>query len=137
MKSFLCIVPQVSTAHHETPWALKRIKLQLYFICILSWIWTSISDLPSLKINVQTFFLEKVWLRNILPTYNLDICPKFRIFFNPLLIRMILISCSVNCKLNKEYQEAGNCAFFLMVFGHFEMVSSKIPRSFTYVSNFR
>ena len=40
-------------------------------------------------------------------------------------------------QLNKEYQEAGNCAFFLMVFGHFEMVSSKIPRSFTYVSNFR
>ena len=40
-----------------------------------------ISDLPTLRIHVQTFFLEKVWLRNILPTYNLRICPKFRSFF--------------------------------------------------------
>ena len=27
------------------------------------------------------FFLEKVWLRNTLPTCSLDICPNFRSFF--------------------------------------------------------
>ena len=27
------------------------------------------------------FFLEKVWLEDTLPTYSLDICPKFRSFF--------------------------------------------------------
>ena len=35
--------------------------------------------LPS-SLVCPNFFLEKVWLRNILPTYNLDICPKFRSF---------------------------------------------------------
>ena len=25
--------------------------------------------------------MEKVWLRNTLPTYDLDICPNFRSFF--------------------------------------------------------
>ena len=50
-------------------------------LCILSLVWTSTSDLPILKIYVQTFFLEKVWLRNTLPTFNLDICPNFRSFF--------------------------------------------------------
>ena len=29
---------------------------------------------------LSKLFLEKVWLRNTLPTYNLDICPKYRIF---------------------------------------------------------
>ena len=33
------------------------------------------------KMYVQTFILEKVWLRNTLPNYNLYICPKFRSFF--------------------------------------------------------
>ena len=27
------------------------------------------------------FFLEEVWLEDTLPTYSLDICPKFRSFF--------------------------------------------------------
>ena len=44
-------------------------------------VWTSIADLPTSKFVVQTFFLEKVWLRNTLPTYDLDICPNFRSFF--------------------------------------------------------
>ena len=44
-------------------------------------VWTSISDLPTSKFVVQTFFLEKVWHRNTLPTYDLDICPNFRSFF--------------------------------------------------------
>jgi len=43
-------------------------------------VWTSIADLPTSKFFVQTFFLEKVWLRNTLPTYDLDICPNFRSF---------------------------------------------------------
>ena len=30
----------------------------------------------------KLFFLEKVWLRNTLPTYNLEICPTFRSFFS-------------------------------------------------------
>ena len=37
--------------------------------------------LPYHKKFVQTFFLEKVWLYNTLPTYSLDICPKFVVFF--------------------------------------------------------
>ena len=44
-------------------------------------VWTSIADLPTSNFFVQTFFLEKVWLRNTLPTYDLDICPNFRSFF--------------------------------------------------------
>ena len=40
----------------------------------------SISDLPTQKRFVQTFSLEKVWLRNTLPTYDLDLCPKLIIF---------------------------------------------------------
>ena len=44
-------------------------------------VWTSIADLPTSNFVVQTFFLEKVWLRNTLPTYDLDICPNFRSFF--------------------------------------------------------
>ena len=44
-------------------------------------VWTSIADLPTSKYFVQTFFLKKVWLRNTLPTYDLDICPNFRSFF--------------------------------------------------------
>ena len=43
------------------------------------------SDLPTSKVFVQTFFfVEKVWLRNTLPTYDLDICPNFRSFFSDL-----------------------------------------------------
>ena len=34
-----------------------------------------------LNVFVQTFLLEKGWLRNTLPTYDLDICPNFRSFF--------------------------------------------------------
>ena len=43
--------------------------------------------LPTMKFLVQTFILEKVWLEDTLPTYSLDICPKFRRFFllDPLL----------------------------------------------------
>ena len=43
--------------------------------------------LPTMKFLVQTFILEKVWLDDTLPTYSLDICPKFRSFFllDPLL----------------------------------------------------
>ena len=37
--------------------------------------------LPTTNFFVQTFFLEKVWLEDTLPTYSLDICPKFRSFF--------------------------------------------------------
>ena len=33
--------------------------------------------------------------------------------------------------------EAGKDIFFLMMFGHSEIVSSKIPRIFMYFSNFR
>ena len=33
------------------------------------------------EIFCKYFFLEKIWLRNALPTYNLDIYPKFRSFF--------------------------------------------------------
>ena len=44
-------------------------------------VWTSISDLPTSNFFVQTFFSEKVWLESTLPTYSLDICPKFRSFF--------------------------------------------------------
>ena len=35
-------------------------------ICILLYVWASISDLPTLKFFAQTFFLEKVWLKNTL-----------------------------------------------------------------------
>ena len=45
-------------------------------------VWTSIADLPTSKVFVQTFFFEKVWLRNTLPTYDLAICPNFRSFFS-------------------------------------------------------
>ena len=38
---------------------------------ILSEVWTSISDLPNLKIFVQILFLEK----NTLTTFDWDICP--------------------------------------------------------------
>ena len=44
-------------------------------------VWTSIADLPTSKFFVQTIFLKKVWFRNSLPTYDLDIYPNFRIFF--------------------------------------------------------
>ena len=37
--------------------------------------------LPTTQFFVQTFFLKKVWLEDTLPTYGLDICPKFRSFF--------------------------------------------------------
>ena len=36
-------------------------------------VWTSIADLPTSNLFVQTFIFEKVWLRNTLPTYDLDI----------------------------------------------------------------
>ena len=38
-------------------------------------------DIPILKIIVQFIFLEKVWLKNTLPAYDLDICSKFCSFF--------------------------------------------------------
>ena len=44
-------------------------------------VWTSIADLPTSKVFVQAFSFEKVWLRNTLPSYDLDICPNFRSFF--------------------------------------------------------
>ena len=44
-------------------------------------VWTSLSIYPTTKDFVQTFFLEKVCLQNTLPTYCLDICPKFRSFY--------------------------------------------------------
>ena len=47
-------------------------------------VWTSIADLPTSNFFVQTFFLEKVWIRNTLSTYDLDICPNFRSFFHDL-----------------------------------------------------
>ena len=48
-------------------------------------VWTSIDDLPTLIFFCPNFFfLEKVWLRNTLPTYDLDICPNFHSFFLPL-----------------------------------------------------
>ena len=50
-----------------------------------------------LNFFVQTFFLEKVWLRNTLPTYDLDICPNFRSFF----IWISLLNQNRNRKLNK------------------------------------
>ena len=53
-------------------------------------VWTSIADLPTSNFCVQTFFLEKVWLRNTLPTYDLDICPNFRSFFSDLSPKGIL-----------------------------------------------
>ena len=45
------------------------------------------TDYPTTKKFVQTIFVEKVCLQNTLPTYSLDICPKFRSFFiwDPLL----------------------------------------------------
>ena len=33
------------------------------------------------KSFVQTFVLEEVWIGNTLPTYSLDICPNFVVFF--------------------------------------------------------
>ena len=52
--------------------------------------------LPTTKVYVQTFFLEKVWLEDTLPTYSLDICLKFRSFFfrDPLLTK--------NCEKNLQ-----------------------------------
>ena len=44
-------------------------------------VWTYIADLPTSNFFVQTFFLEKVWLRNTVPTYDLDVCPNFQSFF--------------------------------------------------------
>ena len=44
-------------------------------------VWISASTYPTTKDFVQTFFWEKVWIQNTLPTYGLDICPKFRSFF--------------------------------------------------------
>ena len=37
--------------------------------------------LPTKKVFVQTLYFEKIWLEDTLPSYNLDICPKFRSFF--------------------------------------------------------
>ena len=37
--------------------------------------------LPTTQFSVRTFFFEKVWLEDTLPTYSLDICPNFRSFF--------------------------------------------------------
>ena len=37
-------------------------------------------DTPTLKISVQTFFLEKVWFKNTHPTYDLVFSPKLRSF---------------------------------------------------------
>ena len=49
-------------------------------------VWTSIADLPTSQMFVQTFFLQKVWLRITLPTYDLDIMSKFSyLFFGSLL----------------------------------------------------
>ena len=39
-------------------------------------VWTSIADLPTSIFFVQTFFLEKVRLKNTLPTYDLDIVSR-------------------------------------------------------------
>ena len=47
----------------------------------VSFIWASISDLLSLKNVVQDIFFEKVWLQNILPTCDLDICSTFWSFY--------------------------------------------------------
>ena len=44
-------------------------------------VWTSIADLPTSNFFVQTFFMEKVWLKNTLPTYSLDIRPNAHSFF--------------------------------------------------------
>ena len=51
--------------------------------------------LPTTKVFVQTFFLEKVWLEDTLPTYSLDICPKFRscCFWDPLLSGFDMCTC--------------------------------------------
>ena len=62
---------------------LNLLTLLYLGLCILLKVWTSTSDLPALNIYVQTFFLEKLWLRNTLPTYDLDIRP-FRSFFSDL-----------------------------------------------------
>ena len=51
--------------------------------------------LPTTQFFVQTFFLEKVWLEDTLPTYSLDICPKFRSFFWDPLLRLKGISVAV------------------------------------------
>ena len=47
-------------------------------------VWTSIADLPTSNFFVKTFFLENVWLRNTLPTHDLDICSDFHNFFSDL-----------------------------------------------------
>ena len=44
-------------------------------------LWIPASTYPTTTDFVQTFFLEKVWIHNTLPTYGLDICPNFRSFF--------------------------------------------------------
>ena len=52
---------------------------------------TSISDQPTLKFFVQTFFLAKVGLKNTLPTYSLGICPNFcKFFLDPPLTHYII-----------------------------------------------
>ena len=75
-------------------------KPKLYFrFNILFCVWTSISDLPTLKIFVQTFFLAKVWLKNTLPTYSLDICPNFHSFFlgpSPYLISQFVLCSGID-----------------------------------------
>ena len=59
-------------------------------------VWTSIADLPTSKFFVQTFFLEKVWLRNTLPSYDLEVRPNVRSFFSFFFIPLLSISGDAN-----------------------------------------
>ena len=62
----IIIKPQSEHLHHHHIW-----KSQYFYVSMDIPIY-----LPTTKVFVQTFFLEKVWLEDTLPTYSLDICPK-------------------------------------------------------------
>ena len=57
------------------------------------------------KILSKPFFRKKVWLRNTLPTYGLDICPNFCSFFfwKALLIQQSQFISSNNLSLTQLY----------------------------------
>ena len=71
------------TLKNVNPFQTTANTLHHYHIWISLHFYISMDYLPTTKVFVQTFFLEKVWLEDTLPTYILDICPKF--LWDPLL----------------------------------------------------
>ena len=98
-------------------------------------VWTSIADLPTSKFFVQTFFLEKLWLRNTLRTYDLDIlCPNFpSFFFGSLSFGSFELTLKSELLL-RTYLQNNTDTFlifsFSMYFVYFQNLSTKVTSKF-------